>query len=114
MHLEIFVEERSAEVAVRCLIPRILGSEVSFEVYTHQGKAALLADLPSRLRAYARWLPEDWRILVLVDADSQNCRELKRQLDEIARAAGLRPKADVGGWTGLQVLNRLAIEELEA
>lgn len=114
MHLEIFVEERSAEVAVKCLIPKVLGSEVSFEVYTHQGKAALLADLPSRLRAYAKWLPDDWRILVLLDADSQDCRELKKQLDEIARASGLRPKADVEGWRGFQVLNRLAIEELEA
>lgn len=114
MHLEIFVEEPSAEVAVRCLVPRIVGPEVSFAVYTHQGKTALLADLPARLRAYARWIPEDWRILVLLDVDQEDCRELKRRLDEIARSAGLPPKADVEGWTGLQVLNRLAIEELEA
>jgi hypothetical protein len=114
MHLELFVEEPSAEFALRALVPRIGGPDLTFEVYPFQGKANLLANLPSRLRAYARWIPPDWRILVLLDADLQDCRVIKKEMDDIARSAGLRIKADTGEWREAQVLNRIAIEELEA
>lgn len=114
MHLELFVEEPSAELALRELVPRIAGPDLTFDVYPFQGKTDLLANLPQRLRAYSKWLPPDWRILVLLDADRQDCRALKRKLDDIARSTGFRVKADTGEWVEVQVLNRLAIEELEA
>lgn len=48
-----------------------------------------------------------------LDRDDDRCQLLKRQLDSMALAAGLqtRTTADADNW---QVVNRLAIEELEA
>ena len=64
------------------------------------------------MRAYARWLPDDWRIFVLVDRDSDDCEALKNELDDAAQAAGLRTATSRDApW---QVANRIVIEELEA
>ena len=60
---------------------------------------------------YARWLPDDWRILVLVDRDRDDCRALKNELEETAQRAGLRTVSRNARW---QVANRIVIEELEA
>lgn len=38
---------------------------------------ALLARLPERLRGYASWLPDTWRIVVIVDRDDADCTTLK-------------------------------------
>ena len=95
MHLEIFVEEPSAEAALAHLIPRILGPEVTFKLLAHQGKPDLLRKLPARLRAYRTWLPDDWRIVVLLDTDGKDCVEEKRRLEEIARDAGLVTKSNL-------------------
>lgn len=111
-HIDVLVEELSMEAALRVLLPKILG-DVSFEIYPHQCKDELLARLPQRLRGYASWLPENHRIVVIVDRDDDDCRELKRRLEEMAAAAGLvtRTRSPRGRY---QVVNRLAIEELEA
>jgi hypothetical protein len=111
-HVEVLVEEPSMEVALRLLLPGMLGS-TSFEVYRHQGKDDLLQHLPGRLRAYAQFLPDDWRILVVVDCDDDDCRSLKRRLDSIAEAAGLSTRSRAAG-RAYSVSNRIAIEELEA
>jgi hypothetical protein len=113
MHLEVFVEESSAEAALGNLLPRILGPAHSFQIHPHQGKADLLGSLKARLRAYARWLPEDWKIVVVVDEDRAGCMALKARLEEIAGAAGFITKTGAGGGP-FSVLNRIAIEELEA
>ena len=100
------------EAALRLLLPRVLG-DLSFEVYPHQGKPDLLARLPERLCGYAAWLPDDYRIVVVVDRDDDDCSEVKQQLEQIASNAGLRSRSQAGGQP-YQVVNRLAIEELEA
>ncbi len=112
-HLELLVEEPSMEAFLRSLLPRLLPQDRTFEVHPFQGKSDLLGKLGSRLRGYAAWLPADWRIVVVVDRDDQDCRELKRQLESIARGAGLRTRSHSGNapW---QLVNRIAIEELEA
>ena len=38
MHLEILVEEPSAEAALQNIISHIVGDSVSYRVITHQGK----------------------------------------------------------------------------
>ena len=114
MHLEILVEEPSSEAALHNLIPRIVGAASSFAIYPFQGKSDLLSALPARLRAYARWLPPDWRIAVLIDADSADCLAQKNRLEEMAREAGLQTRSGVAQGEPFQVLNRLAVEELEA
>lgn len=111
-HVEVLVEEQSMEAALRILLPRVLG-DLSFQVYPYQCKDDLLKRLPDRLRGYSAWLPADFRIIVIVDQDDDDCRELKTRLDQIAIDAGLRTRRRTGAQP-YQVVNRLAIEELEA
>lgn len=113
MHLEVLVEEPSAEEALNGLIPKILGTASTYRIHVYNGKPDLLKKLPSRLRGYARFLPDDWRLIVLVDRDGQDCRHLKDELEAAARDAGLKTRS-AGGWERCQVLNRIAVEELEA
>ena len=113
MHVEVLVEEPSTEAALSFLLPRILPANTTWVVHPHRGKKDLLDKLPSRLRGYSRFLPPDWRLLVLIDEDRQDCRALKRHLDRRARDAGLRLARGSGGEP-IQVLNRIVVEELEA
>ena len=114
MHIEFLVEEPSAEVALSNIIPKIIGHDISFAIHPHQGKQDLFKKLPGRLKGYRAWLPEDWRIVVLIDADKEDCKKLKAKLEEIAREKRLLTKSATSGSSNFQVLNRLAIEELEA
>lgn len=113
MHIELLVEEPSAEAALNNLVPKILPG-IEFEIRTFQSKDNLLSDLPKRLKGYYHWLPEDWRIAVLIDEDRQDCNELKEQLEDAAAAANLITKSKAGKSKSFQVLNRIVIEELEA
>ena len=112
-HLELLVEEPSMEAFLRALLPRLLPAGRTFEVHAFQGKSDLLGKLQARLRGYAQWLPGDWRIVVVVDRDDDDCQALKQQLEAMAAAAGLRTRARAGA-TSWQLVNRIAIEELEA
>ena len=114
MHIELLVEEPSAEAALQELLPKMVGSAATFTIHPFQGKRDLLDKLPGRLRGYSRWLPVDWHIVVLVDADDEDCHELKGQLERTAQRAGLRTKSATLPGMPFQVLNRLVIEELEA
>jgi len=114
MHIEFLVEEPSAEAALFNLVPKIIGQNISFKIHSYQGKPDLLNKLLPRLRGYKTWIPKDWRIVVLIDADEEDCRILKNRLEEIAQNAGLITKSRRTIRSYFQVLNRLAIEELEA
>ncbi|MFH1732480.1 MAG: DUF4276 family protein [Planctomycetota bacterium] len=111
-HIEILVEEPSMEACLRVLLPRLVGDRVTFDIYPSQCKEELLKNLPDRLRGYASWLPATWRIVVVVDQDADDCQDLKRRLESAAAAAGLTTRSTrPNSW---QVVNRIAIEELEA
>jgi hypothetical protein len=112
-HLEILVEEPSMEAFLRELLPRMLPDGTTFDIYPYQCKDDLLAKLPDRLRGYSSWLPDTWRIVVVVDRDDDQCKPLKRRLEAFATGANLRTRTSAGSnrW---QVANRIAIEELEA
>lgn len=116
MLLEVLVEELSAEEAMRVLLPPLVGPEVTLEIHSFQGKRDLLAKLADRLRGYARWMASgvETRVVVVVDEDRQDCRALKARLEAAAAAAGLRTKSVAGPGEPFLVLNRLAVEELEA
>jgi Domain of unknown function (DUF4276) len=114
MHLEVLVEERSAEAALISLLPKIVGPGVSFAIYPHRGKSDLLAKLSQRMRGYARWLPADWKILVLIDADGHDCLPQKDALEGVIHASGLLTRSSRGAGRGFQVSSRIAVEELEA
>ena len=112
-HLELLVEEPSMEAFLRAMLPRLLPQDRTFEVHPFQGKNDLLGKLEARLRAYASWLPANWRVIVVVDRDDDDCWAIKQQLEDIARRAGLftRTRMSNAQW---QLANRIAIEELEA
>lgn len=71
-----------------------------------------MGKLPQLLRGYHAWIPEDWRIVVLLDADEGDCQMLKARLNRAARSAEFTVRAR--GVDQFQVLNRFAVEELEA
>lgn len=104
MHLDVYVEEPSAKAALDILVPRIVGEPHTFRVFNFRNKQDLLREIPKRLKGYSHWLPRDWRIVVLVDEDRQDCHVLKARLVKAARQSGLADR----------VLNRVAVEELEA
>lgn len=115
-HLVLLVEEPSMEAFLHALLPRVMPAERSFEVHPFQGKNDLMAKLEARLRAYAKWLPDDWRVLVIVDRDDEDCKALKERMEAISARAGLlsRTQAAAAGMGGWQLANRIAVEELEA
>lgn len=112
-HVEVLVEEPSMEMALRALLPKILG-DISFQVYPSQCKADLIGRLVERLRGYAEWLLPEWRIVVIVDRDNDDCIELKASLENASREARLTTMTERGNAGRYAVVNRLAIEELEA
>lgn len=112
MHIEILVEEQSMEETLKILLPRMLSPETTYRILNFQGKQNLLKQLPARLRGY-KWISDDYRIVVLLDEDRQNCVDLKQQLEAAAQLAGLSTKTSAGS-SRFQVLNRIVVEELEA
>lgn len=101
------------EAFLGALLPRLLPADRTFALHPFQGKADLVGKLQARLRGYANWLPEDWRIVVVVDRDDDDCIALKAQLQGMAKRAKLRARSGVSKqrW---QLVNRIAVEELEA
>jgi hypothetical protein len=101
------------EAFLCALLPRLLPLGCTFEVHPFQGKGDLLGKLEQRLKGYAAWLPDDWRIVVVVDRDADDCHELKCKLESIADLTGLRTPSHAAN-ASWQLINRIAIEELEA
>jgi hypothetical protein len=114
LHLEFLVEEASLESALTQLLPKILPSTVSSKIHAFRGKPDLLAKVPNRLKGYQAWLPPDWKIVVLIDEDREDCLKLKKQLEDMAISAGLITKSSCQKDKSFQVLNRIVVEELEA
>lgn len=119
MILHFFVEGPSERAFVEAWASRFARGHV-IRVHPHQGKGQLPRDLsarpnplrrgmldqlPAKLRAFSASPPSQAEgFLVLVDADDDDCVELKAKLDNAASHCA----------PDLQVVNRIAIEELEA
>ena len=114
MYIEFFLEEESAEEALKVILPKIISTDVGFNFHVFQGKPDLLGKLPNLLKVYRQWITADWRIVVLVDRDQEDCFQLKARLEGIAHDAGFVTKSSASQEGDFQVVNRLAIEELEA
>ncbi len=50
----------------------------------------------------------------MIDLDNDDCKRLKKSLEEIAHSIGFTTKSRSSKDNSFQVLNRIAIEELEA
>jgi hypothetical protein len=114
MYIQFYVEEPSAEAFLQSFLPKVLGQRVEYDIQVFQGKTDLLSNLPMRLRALATWIPDDWRVMVLVDRDDDDCIQLKEQLNQCSRQAGLSLREPQIADRPIQLLNRIAVEELEA
>jgi hypothetical protein len=113
-YLEFFVEEPSMNIALSNLLPKVfIDKEVSWDIREFTGKMDLLKKLPDRLKGRARCMQPCHKIVVIVDEDREDCHMLKGKLESIAAQQGLLTKttASRGDY---QVLNRIAVEELEA
>ncbi len=94
MHLEILLEERCMENVLNVILPQVIrdSQDDTWHTHPHYGKAHLLKQLPQKLRAYSRWLPQCYPescIVIIVDQDQDDCRALKRQIREWAEDAGV-------------------------
>jgi Domain of unknown function (DUF4276) len=114
MHIEFLVEDLSTQVALDQLLPKMLPIGTEYNIRAFRGKEDLLKKLPDRLAGYKSWITDDWRIVVLLDRDNQNCIDLKTKLDTISLNAGLLTKTAQQPGQLFQVLNRIMVEELEA
>ncbi|MGD1717587.1 DUF4276 family protein [Dapis sp. BLCC M172] len=112
MHIEFLIEDRSTEETLCYLLPKILGESITFETHFFQGKEDLFSQLPGGLKGYKKWIPDDWRIIILVDRDNEDCKKLKLKLEKIARDAGFVTRSK--SKNNYQLINRIMIEELEA
>lgn len=111
-HLRFLVEELSMREFLNGLLPRYLPEGVTFDVIAFSGKHDLKKKLPKRLNGLKRSLLPGYRLFVVVDRDSDDCRELKNELEDMAMMAGLTTRTSAGSkW---QVVNRIVVEELEA
>ena len=114
LHLEFYVEEESLELALTQILPKILPSNVTFNIHGYEGKPDFLKKVPNRLKGYQPSLHPDWKIVLLIDEDREDCLNLKKQLEEMAISAGLITKSSCQKNKSFQVLNRIVVEELEA
>jgi len=114
--LHVLVEGPSEHAFLDPWLKRLLKG-ASFKVHPHQGKGTLPAEfaaapdpkhrglldqLPAKLRAFGA--TGDAEVLVLVDADEDDCVQLQETLVEVAKAVA----------PSLTVLIRIAVEETEA
>lgn len=116
--LHLLLEEPSAELALRIILPRMIPhaeEHVNYELRVFSGKDDLLRKLPSRLRGYSTWARNgDVRILTLVDRDDDNCVALKEKINRIAVDAGLTLHQSGSPASGGSFKARIACEEIEA
>ncbi|MBC8204867.1 DUF4276 family protein [bacterium] len=114
MHIDFFVEEISTEYFLESILPKILITDFSYKIHPYQGKQDLLKRLPYRLRGLNKWIPVDHKIFVLIDRDNDDCHQLKENFEEAALNTGLKTKSKPDENGQYQIINRIAIEELEA
>lgn len=102
------------EVFLQGLLPRLFPNLV-FQIFTFKGKHDMLAKLPQRLAGYSRSISSytNLFIVVVIDQDRDDCRLLKRRLEEFAGQTGLATRSQPSGGC-YTVVNRIAMEELEA
>jgi hypothetical protein len=105
-------EEKSMQEFLNAILPPILGETIQYRIRVFQSKDELLSNVETTLRRYAVGMPESYRIIILVDNDRHDCKQLKMRLEAAAQSAGLiTRRADPSAW---QVATCVVIEELEA
>ena len=78
-HLEFLLEGESDQVVLEAILPKILPPGVTYDCHPFLSKQNLIKKLPERLRGYRSRLRSDWKIVILIDNDSQDCKELRKK-----------------------------------
>ena len=124
MHFEVLVEDQSGRKALEAIIPKIIGTEDSFRVFSYKGIGRipknlrkhknpsgrlLLNQLPKLLQGYGitfSQYPKDYRaaVIVVCDLDNKCKKKFLEELNEILNSCDPKP----------QTCFCLAIEEGEA
>ncbi len=112
MHVEFLLEEESAAIAVDTLLRRLTPDTIpgTWRIQFFRGKPDLLRKLQPTLSSIAKADYAD-RVVVLLDADREDCRELKARIVQVAEQAGLISEKVSYSDSPLRV--RIAMTELE-
>lgn len=101
MQLVVFTEEKSMEITLRAVLPRLSLRPDQFQIVTHEGVGDLEASLARKLR---KWRDPNARFLIIRDNDRGDCRARKARLAALAEASGSRQPRKI----------RIVMQELEA
>jgi hypothetical protein len=75
-------EERSMEKFLKIFLDKIEFNE-EYRVVPHSGKSDLKKSIPSKIRSSAK----DSKFIILIDQDSNDCKLLKSEIENIIKAA---------------------------
>lgn len=116
MILHVLTEELSCKKALQCFLPKITVRGYEQQVISFGSKQKMLKELPARLAAYRQMIErgKDVRLVLLIDRDGDDCKQLKRELEQLACGAGLTTKNAPERHGRFDTLTRIIIEELEA
>lgn len=113
VHIDFLVEEPSMMALLNAVLPKMIPATCTTKIFAFRGKHKLLKNLGKTLGGYTSWLPKNYRVVVIVDQNGNNCKQLKEQLEGICQNVGLQTRK-VASSSNWQVVTRIAIEELEA
>lgn len=118
MHFEFLIEDQSSAKAMNILLPKIIGTEVTYKVHHYNGigrlpknlkpksdanKRILLDQLPRLLRGYGK-ISDFGCIVIICDLDDRKKAQFLSELNNVLDSCNPKP----------QTLFCLAIEEFEA
>lgn len=112
MHGDYLAEEPSIEAFLGRLLPGMLAGKSTREFCRFRCWSVLLRNLESGFRGSFQWIPEAYKGLVQVDRDGYGSNALMARMVEAADRAN--EFAPPGKNMALEVIYRIAIEELEA
>jgi hypothetical protein len=85
-HIVFLVEEPSMKTFLNALLPRLIPKDITYDILAHEGITDLERSIPRKLRAY--YIPGyELCFIILRDQHGGDCREIKRNLQQLCMAA---------------------------
>ncbi len=85
--IEILTEEPSMEEFLKILLPKIVPShwilDQNYFIRKHEGKSDLHKSIPKKMKAFSNNFYQKTGIFILQDQDSNNCKLLKQQIQNL-------------------------------
>jgi len=93
MHFEILVEDASGEKFLNVIMPKIIGTEHSFNIISYKGLGDLLKSLPSLLKSYGKsWQNYEAVVIVICDLDKKCLKQFRQDLFGLLNACQPKPE----------------------